>query len=75
MNADWKKHTRKDRMEMIAARGSRLTERQRAVAWNRLMERMITLSSPEAHRLPKFNDLLGEIHRSSVRGKITRFGR
>ena len=61
--------TRKDKLETIAGEGMGLTPSQAAEAWYRLMEKMIDLSSPEAPRIPKFNDVLLSVVAGIVRGR------
>ena len=61
--------TRKDRLEAIGMRGTKLRQTQAAVAWMKLQLLMIEMSQPESPRTPKFNDLLLAIWRAYVRAK------
>ena len=57
MKTGFGKRTRKERLEILAAYGSQLNPLQAALAWRRLLGRMVELSDPTAPNTPKFEDL------------------
>jgi len=69
MKTGWRQFaTRKDRLETIALTRMRtMTYSQSAIAWQKLANKMLELSDPDAPRTPKFNDLLLAIVAAGVR--------
>lgn len=70
MKTGWRQYaTRKDKLESIAFKSDGMSDEQKVIAWDRLMDYFKELSDPVAGRLPRFNDLLLGVVSAQSRAK------
>lgn len=62
---------RRDLVHLISKRASVLSETEAVMAWRSLAAELQMLSDPHYLRLPRFNDLVRAIRRSTIGAKVT----